>query len=325
MILVTGGTGFVGATLIRQLIAEGRHVRATKRAYSKIPADLERIPQIEWVNADMNNFFELEDAFDDIKQAYHCAAHISFNSSDKKRMMKVNVEGTAHFVNLCIENQVRLLYVSSIAAIGQPKIKGTPATEKDHWIYDGTQHAYSISKYEAEMEVWRGMEEGLNAVIINPSLIIGWQAGLEGSGAIFSLVDKGLSYYTRGSVGIVDVEDVARLAIFLMEGKGIQGKRFIINNCDLSYQDFLGKIAHYFGKKAPNKEAKPWMLGLAWRAAALLAYVRGSQPKLTKDTVAASLKRQAFSNAAIIRETGYQFKPLDKTIKEIASHFRTPS
>lgn len=317
MILVTGGTGFLGSTLIRQLLNGGNQLRAIKRKSSIVPDDLSHHPEIQWHDADINNYFELADAFENVDRVYHCAAMVSFEPRDKKKMLKVNAEGTAHIVNLCIKQGARLLHVSSVAAIGKPKPGHIEANEQDIWEFDGTQHGYAISKYEAEMEVWRGTVEGLDAVIINPSLIIGPQAGPENTGAIFKLLKRGLRYYTEGSAGLVDVEDVAHAAISLMNNPEIKTERFIISNQNMSYKELLQRCSLYLGKIAPNRNATRSMLGIAWRAAKIISWFTGKKPSLTRDTAYSALEKQAYSNAKLTQMLGYSFKPLDLTLKEI--------
>lgn len=320
MILVTGGTGFLGSTLIRQLLARGHQLRATKRDSSFIPSDIADHHHIQWVTADINNFFELKDAFEGVTEVYHGAALVSFEPSEKKTLLKVNAEGTAHIVNLCIQHNARLLHISSVAAIGEPKPGTTEADENDIWEFDGTQHGYSISKYESEMEVWRGIVEGLNAVIINPSLIIGQQAGHESTGAIFKLLKGGLRYYTTGSVGLVDVDDVARAAIVLMEREDIQAERFIISNTNMGYRELFSICANYMGIPAPSKNATRAMLGIAWRAVKVMSWFTGKKPGLTRDTAHSSLMKQAFSNTKFRERLNFTYKPLEKTLKEICDH-----
>ncbi|RQO72524.1 nucleoside-diphosphate sugar epimerase [Pedobacter sp. KBW06] len=314
MILVTGATGFLGAELIHQLTGQGIKLRALKREHSVIPDLIKDNPLIEWAVADINDLSTLDTAFEDIHQVYHCAAMISFDPKDKAKLLKVNIEGTSNVVNLCVENQARLLHVSSVAALGNAK-KGQLITEKDFWEYDSKAHSYAISKYEGEMEVWRGIAEGLEAVIVNPSVIIGGPAGFQGSGAIFKLVKEGLSFYTKGATGIVDVEDVAKSMIALMNSK-ITEERFTISAENYNYQRFFGEIARGFGVKAPAKEAKPWMLGIAWRAAKLASLFTGKPAALTSDAARSSLNESLYSNKKIIETIGITFKPLDQTIAE---------
>ena len=314
MILVTGATGFLGSELILQLTGKGKKVRALKRENSVIPVLLKGNQLVEWVVADINDVSDLEDAFEGITQVFHCAAMVSFDPADKAKLLKINIEGTSNIANLCTLYQARLLHVSSVAALGEPK-KDQLITENDYWEYDAKVHSYAISKYEGEMEVWRSIAEGLNAVIVNPSVIIGPNAGFQGSGAIFKLVKEGLSYYTRGATGLVDVQDVAKSMILLMDSD-ITGERFTISAENYHYQQFFSEIAKGFGVKAPSKEAKPWMLGLAWRGAKLAAVFTRKPAALTSDAARSSLNISLYSNDKIIKDTGITFKPLHQSIQE---------
>ena len=314
MILVTGATGFLGSELINQLLPQGKKLRALKRDNSVIPALFKDNPLIDWVVADINDVATLEDAFEDITRVYHCAALVSFNPKDKTELLKVNIEGTGNIVNLCAAYDARLIHVSSVAALGEPK-KGKQITENDYLEYDAKAHSYAISKYEGEMEVWRGIAEGLDAVIVNPSVIIGAKAGFKGSGAIFKLVKDGLSFYTKGATGIVDVQDVAKSMIALMDSE-ITGERFTISSENYHYKQFFAEIAKGFGIAAPPKEAKPWMLGIAWRAAKLASFFTGKAASLTSDAARSSLNTSYYSNDKIINTIDIKFKPLQQSIQE---------
>lgn len=315
MILVTGATGFLGAELIHQLTAQNLKVRALKRDTSKIPDLIKDSELIEWFVADINEPEDLADAFEGVTQVYHCAAFISFDPKDKNKLIKINIEGTSNIVNLCVHHGARLLHVSSIAALGDAK-KGEQITEKDFWEYNPNVHSYAISKYEGEMEVWRGIAEGLNAVIVNPAVIIGKNAGFTGSGAIFKLVKDGLKFYTDGATGIVDVEDVAKAMILLMNSE-ISDERFTLSADNLHYKDFFAAIADGFGIKRPSSEAKPWMLGIAWRAAKLASIFTGKAPSLTKDAAKSSFNLSYYSNEKIKKAINFEFKPLKQSIAEV--------
>lgn len=317
MILVTGGTGFLGSTLLRQLLSSGKVVRAIKRTSSRIPDDLAGHPNIVWVDAHLNNYFELRDAFEQITKVYHCAAFVSLDPKDKKQLQETNVEGTTYITNLALEMGARLLHVSSIAAIGDPAPRETTATEKNIWEFNGRQSAYAISKYEAEMQVWRAMEEGLDAVIINPSVIIGPAAGEKGSGALFHLIKNGFSYYPTGSIGLVDVADVAKIAIALMDST-TSHERFILNVENISYQALFQKTAKYLGVEAPKKKLGNTILNISWRLAKLASFLTGKEAKLTKDVVRSAQKHQAYSNEKIKHLLNFSFKPIDTSIQDIA-------
>jgi dihydroflavonol-4-reductase len=317
MILITGATGFLGAELAHQLTSQGLQVRALKRETGIIPDLLKGNLNLEWFTADINEPATLEEAFAGITQVYHCAAVVSFDPKDKAKMIHVNIEGTSNVVNLCVEYRARLLHVSSVAALGEPK-KDQEITEDDYWEYSPHVHTYAISKYEGEMEVWRGISEGLNAVIVNPSVIIGANAAYQGSGALFKLVQEGLSFYTNGSTGLVDVTDVAKCMIQLMNST-LEAERYTISAANLSFKEMFGQIAEGFGKKPPSREAKPWMLGIAWRAARLASFFTGRSFGITSDTVRSSTSYSYYSNKKIKDTIGINFKPLDESIREVCA------
>jgi dihydroflavonol-4-reductase len=320
VILITGGTGFLGATLIKQLIDLGIDVIATKRSNSIIPEQLLSSSLIQWIDADICNYFDLEEAFQNITEVYHCAAVVSYQKQDAANMKKVNVEGTAYVVNLCLAHQARLVHVSSVAALGSSKNQA-PVSEKDYWEYESSLSNYAISKYESEMEVWRGIAEGLNAVIVNPSVIIGASSGAKGSGAIFSLINKGLKYYPTGTVGVVDVEDVASIMRNLMALKNISGERFIINNVNLSNKELLEKASALMGKAAPKIAVPPSVLMIAATLATAVASIKKEKSTLTKDSARASSEKLAYTDAKLQQALAFEYKPLETTLKEIAVRY----
>lgn len=318
MILVTGGTGFIGSTLIQHLIASGKSVRALKRLHSTIPTILQHQDTIEWVDGDLLDYFSLKDAFKGITQVYHCGAKVSYVSSDKKQLMRVNIEGTTHIVNLCLANACRLVHVSSIAALGDDE-KGKTITEKTPWVWNKEKSNYSISKYEAEREVWRGISEGLDAVIVNPSVVIGASLEQSESGKIFELLEKGLSFYPAGGTGFVDVEDVVTIMIKLMNDRNLSGEGFIINTENLSYQELFSRYAQVSQKKAPAHLANKTVLGIAWRLLYLTRLFGIKSIGITKEMAQASSKKSSYSNKKILDTLQYSFKPLQESFQEIHS------
>ncbi len=315
MIAVTGASGFVGTELIKQLIAKGRPVRALKRSASVIPPMLKDHPLVIWVEADMLDYASLEDAFAGVEHVYHCAAYISFDPSAKKTVIATNVNGTANVVNACLETGVKkLLHVSSVAALGTAKFDHD-ITEDTYWEHTGDESAYAISKHESEMEVWRGMAEGLDCVIVNPSLIFGRNSGPAGTGQIIELVRKGIDFYTDGSSGIVGVEDVAAAMILLMDSD-IHGERFILNAGNLSYRELFSQIAKNCGRPAPNRRASRWMLALASSFQKIRSSFGGQAVTLTRDTINSAFKKSNYDNQKICKDLNFTFKPVEQVIAE---------
>ncbi len=321
MILVTGATGFLGSELISQLLLRGEKIRAIKRDTSRIPQILTDKTDIEWFNADILDYFALSEAMEGVSHVYHCAAMISFHPRDKKEMLKVNVEGTSNLLNICMEKNIRrFLHVSSIAALGESK-KGKLITEKNHWEFGSGQSTYSISKYKSEMEVFRAAAEGLNAVIVNPSIIIGKNAGKGGSGQLFEAIRNGLNYFPGGSSGYVDVADVAKTMILLMESN-FSDERFIINSENLTYKEFFSSIAQKFGKEPPAISLKPWMMYTAWLLSRLITFLTGKRFGLSSETVRSAFEKHSYSNEKIKKALNFNFKSVDESISEICLHLK---
>jgi len=322
MILVTGATGFLGSEVAKQLAEEGNTVRCIKRATSTIPAFLSPYQKnIQWVEADLLDIFALENALDGVTQVYNCAAWVSLRQADKKPMIYTNVTGTANLVDICRQNGIRLVHVSSVAAVGDAK-PGELITENHHLDQATETDGYAISKLESEMEVWRGIAEGLDAVIVNPSIIIGLNAGTEGSGALFKTIRDGFKYYTLGSSGFVDVADVAKCMIALMNSK-VSGERFIISAENQDYKSLTAEIADGFGIKAPSSLAKPWMLELAWRFASFAGVITQKAPSIDKVSAKAASLIKNFDNTKIKKATGIEFKSLKTSIKEVCAALKT--
>lgn len=318
VILITGGTGFIGSYLIKHLLSSEKSIRSIKRSNSIIPDFLKNHSQIEWVDADVVDYFALEDAFEGVSEVYHCAAMVSYATEDKKQLMKVNVEGTTHIVNLCLEKQVKLLYVSSVAALGD-NLNGKEVTEKNHWEWDRRKNNYSISKYEAEREVWRGIAEGLQAIIVNPSVVIGVSHGRSESSKIFKLLEKGLNFYPSGSLGFVNVEDVVKIMIQLMARPDAYGNAYLLNESNISYKELFLKYALLSGKPAPKHVANKSTMEIAWRLAAILKAFGIKHFELTREIAQASIRKHSYSNKKIVETLNYSFKSLDQSLEEIHS------
>lgn len=325
MILVTGGTGLVGSHLLMDLVNEKQPVKAlirSKKAIQKVRNLFEwnsMSPElvdtkIEWIEADLLNPDDLKDHFSGVEQVYHCAAMVSFNKRDKEAMFKVNIEGTANVVNLCLEFGVKkLCHVSSTAAIGKAPKNGV-RTEECHWADDGSVSNYSVSKYLSEMEVWRGVEEGLDCVIVNPSIIIGPGDWKVSSSNLFEKVGKGLKFYTNGGNAFVDVRDVSKVMQSLMKST-IINERYLLIGENLGFRSLFNSIAEVLKKKKPTVEAKSWMTGVIWRVEAIKSFLFGSDPLVTKESAASALSVAKYSNQKIKDAIGFEFIPVEKAIE----------
>ncbi|WP_417556686.1 NAD-dependent epimerase/dehydratase family protein [Mesoflavibacter zeaxanthinifaciens] len=332
MILVTGGTGLVGAHLLFHLLNENQPIRAiyrnekkfdtVKRIFGYYSKDADTLfDTIEWVKADLNNIPQLTEAFKDITHVYHCAAFVSFEPDKFNLLQKTNIKGTANIVNFCIDHKVeKLCYVSSIAALGA-SLNNKAITEDTEWNKEIDNSVYAITKYGAELEVWRGTQEGLDAVIVNPGVIIGPGIWRYGSGSLIKMIYNGLKYYTTGSTGYVDVNDVVKAMIQLVKSD-VKNERYILVSENLSFKDFFIKTANYLGVKPPQKEAKPWLLNIAWRLDWLKHKLTKKRRVLSKQTANSAVTTTIYSNNKIKAAVGFEFLPMDKSIKTTTSFFK---
>jgi len=331
MILVTGGTGLVGAHLLYSLINSGEKVRAIHRKSSDLEAvknvfsyytnepDL-LFDKIEWMVADITDVPSLTPVFKDIDYVYHCAAYISFNPRHFLVLKKVNVEGTANIVNFSLAEKVKkLCYISSIATLGK-SANGGLITEETEYNPEDDNSVYSITKHEAEMEVWRGTQEGLDAVIVHPGVILGEGIWSSASGGILRTVSKGVKYYTTGGVGMVDVQDVAKVMILLMNSL-IKNEHYILVSENISYREFLSKIALSLNKKAPSKPIKKWVMlvftYIDWFSNKLFRTKR----KLLKATVSTLYKTRTYDGTKIEKEIDFKYKSYQKTIERVSRNY----
>jgi len=332
MILVTGGTGLVGAHLLYYLTEKHDHIRATKRSQSTLepvkavfkqytPHHEAAFNKIEWVTANITDIPQLTQAFQGVTHVYHCAAFISFNPKHYQALKKTNIEGTANIVNLCIDLGIqKLCYVSSIATLGDV-IDGTKITEETHWNPEANNNAYAITKFGAEMEVWRGAQEGLAVVIVNPGLILGEGFWHSGSGVIIKKAAKGIQWITTGSTGFVDVRDVVVVLIQLMEGTQ-KNERYILIAENLPYKDLLARFSRVFGVAAPKKVIhKRWLLLLSW-VDGISAKIFGTKRTLLKATVESLYTSTYYDNNKVKNHLNHNFLPIQTTIERVAKAYQ---
>lgn len=322
MVFVTGGTGFLGAYIIKELVSKGIPVRAIRRSNnlpSFIPASV--LSLAEWIDGDVLDLVGLEESMDGIDTVIHSAAKVSFNARERRDMFRVNIEGTANVVNVAIEKNIRhFIHVSSVAALGR-KNNGTVVTEEKQWEDSTVNTNYAISKYQAEMEVWRAIGEGLHAVIVNPSTILGYGNWNTSSCAIFKTAYTEFPWYTSGINGFVDVEDVAK-AIVLLAERNISGERFILNGDNWSFRQLLTTIADGFGKKHPSRNATPVLGGIAWRMEKLKKFLSNEPPLLTRESARIAQSKTFFDSGKILKFLpGFSFTPLHQTITKACENY----
>lgn len=322
MILVTGGTGFLGSYIIKLLVEKGYAVRAIRRS-NKIPFWIPSsiFDAVEWIDGDVLDVVALDEAMEGIDTVIHTAAVVSFVHKDRPNMYQVNVEGTANVVNMMLEKNIRrLVHISSVAALGR-SASGGHVNEEKKWEESKINTHYAKSKNKAELHVWRGIAEGLEAVILNPSTILGYGDWNTGSCAIFKNVFEEFKWYVSGINGFVDVEDVAKAAVLLMEST-ISEQRYIVNGDTWPFKKLQETIADGFGKKRPSRLTSPFLMNMGWRLEKIKSILTGKRPLLTKESARVAQSRTWFENDKLLKALpGFSFTPLEETIKKACEKY----
>lgn len=329
MILVTGASGFLGQHLVQHLSAQGHAVRAL---YNRRPphASLAALPGVTWLQCDILDVYAVAEAMEGITDVYHCAAIVSFHPKDREAMLHFNVEGTANIVNEALEQNIRkLVFVSSVAALGRTEEGKKEITEEEQWEESRYNSRYGLSKHLAELEVWRAAGEGLNAVIINPGIILGeplvhtastgWN---EGSARLMTIVNKEFPFYTQGINAWVDVKDVVKAMVQLMDSD-ISDERFILSAGNFAYKEVFTEMALALGKKPPHISANRFLTRLVWRWSMLKASITGDTATITRETANTAQKQSFYNNTRLQTFLpNFQYTELKATVHRMAAAFK---
>jgi dihydroflavonol-4-reductase len=331
MNLITGATGLVGAHVALQLLKQNKGVVAikrstsdvlkTKKLFSYYTSDSENLfNKIKWIDADVTEIYSLLDALDGIETVYHCAGFVSFNSKDNKQMHLINAEGTANVVNACLEKNIKALcHVSSIATLQNPDITKN-IDESVYWKSSPSSSDYAISKYNGERDVWRGIEEGLNVVIVNPGIILGPGFWNQSSGRLFETCYNGNPFYTKGSSATIDAKDVADCMIQLTENKHFN-KRFVLIENNYSFKVLFSLIHKNLGKKEPSFEAGKVVLTFGKWFDSLRCFILGKEQLITKETVTSALDQNTYNNKRVKEAINFEFIALADTVKFVTKAY----
>jgi len=332
LVLLSGSTGLLGGHMLVHLIKAGKKVRCLTRSSSSLEqlklicsyyklSFVEVQLSVEWVIGNTLDYIGLCELMDGVSEVYHCAAMVSFNAKDRSEVLQTNIQGTSNMVDAALKVGIRkFCYISSIAALGStpdnsPIEENTPRKNDDH------TSAYSDSKFRSELEVWRGISDGLNAVIVNPGVILGPGNPKKGSLLLFQTGRKGMPFYTKATTGYVDVRDVCKIAVELME-KDLFNQRFILISENAHNGTVFSLIAKEFGKKPPRFLAGKALLNAGVLFSAIVGLFTGRTPQLTKETIRSAQSPQIYSNVRISEILGFSFIPLSETIREIADFLK---
>ena len=332
MDLVTGGTGIVGTHVLLQLLADGRNVRATRRPGSNLEV-VGRVfkhqhtdgnalfDRIQWVEADLLDPTGLEVAMQGVEHVYHCAALVSFDPRDDEALFTQNITGTANVVNAALGAGVkRLMHVSSTATLGKA-LPGEMANEASEWQRDKTTSPYAASKYDAELEVQRGIAEGLDAVMVNPCIVLGPGVPGRSSMTMVERIRKGTRFFPPGTNAVVDARDVAAFMVALMV-KGATGERHLLVGENVSYQKLFALIAEASGQPAPERTIAPWLLQVGWRLERLRTLF-GGKPFVTRHTVHSAIIQRSYDASKATRITGMHFRSAKESVENVVRYLGT--
>lgn len=318
MILVTGGSGLLGKALIHLLLSNGKTVKAIER---KTPVNINH-PNLQIVKGDLLDVVFLETVMQNVEEVYHCAGFVSYVPGNNHLLYKYNVEATANVVNAAIDAGIRkLVHVSSVAALPDaPKDK--TVNEGEAWKAPDKPTAYGKSKWLGEMEVWRGIAEGLNAVIVNPSIILGDGNWEDGSSAMFRSVYNGFPWYSEGVTGYVDVRDVADVMVRLMNSD-ITGERFLVSASNHSYREIFHCMAKGFNTKPAHRKVNATLASLVWRWEKFKSRFSGTPPLVTRETAAQALRITRYDSSKLLNALPeFIYRPIPETIAHFCSVFQ---
>ena len=330
LVLVTGASGLVGSHLIILLLSKGIRIRAFVRnleskekaiqQFSKISTS-NNISLIDWFYGDITIYEEVIIAMEEIEYVFHCAGFVSFAKSDSEQLLNINFKGTRNVVNAAIEkNIIKLCHVSSVATIGKSET-GDFVDESCSFQMSKYISPYNYSKYLGELEVWRGIAEGLTAVIVNPSVILGIGNPEQSSTALFGTIAKGLAYYTPGVTGYVSVHDVVE-CMYNLTFSTISNQRFILSAENLEFKTVFTNIANSIGAKPPTKCAKLWQVIATAFFFESIGFLTNSSPKINRYTFKSAFSKTYYSSKKIQETLPFTFRKIDEEIDEIGKAFK---
>lgn len=312
-ILITGVTGLFGRELAREFSALGS-IHGLKRESSDLGSvDLEGL-DIHWHEGDVLDFNSVLEAVEGIDLVIHAAGKVSFSAQDERALFQVNHQGTINVVNALLAAGVpKLVYISSVAALGQVPDQEY-YDENSAWVDVPGHTPYALSKYRAELEVWRGEQEGLEVLVVNPSVILGKVAYERSSGSLYQLVIKGAAFFPAGNLNYIDVRDAAEITRTLVE-KNAWGERFVLTKESISYESFFQQAAQVLGGTPPKKRLPNWIISWGFPILKGLSWMLGKKLPLTAQVAKNAQRKTQFSNQKVQRYLNFRYRDLQDTLE----------
>lgn len=322
-ILITGGTGMIGSYLLRLLIKRGfNNIVAThNRASFELVEDIK--DEIEWHRIDIADEVAFTDIIAGVDTVIHCAGMISLWPKEFKEMFRVNVNGTANIVNLCLLHNVnRLIYLSSIEALGKEE-DGSSISETTEWKEEVIHTKYAISKYYGELEVHRGHAEGLQTIIYNPALVLG--AGLWNAGPMSMVheIYNGLNYYPRGSLAMVDVRDLVKTIVDNIDNMQMDGNRYIVGSYNKKFKTLLNQLATNLEVNKPTKALQGSVAQFAIGLEKIKSVFTNSKPLINRESFLVADQTLSYSFDKLAAVYNYRPRTFEQTLFDITKAFKT--
>lgn len=322
IIAVTGANGLLGNQIVRTLLNNGEQVVALKRKNSDVSLLADITDKIEWREGDVTDEISLLESFKGVDAVVHAAASVSFKRSERQKIFDINVTGTKNVVDTCLALGIkRLLHISSIAALGRPTNKNI-INEKNTWTSSPLNSIYAESKYLAELEVFRGQEEGLSTVVINPTVILGPGDWDKSSSQLFKYVGNQKRFYIDGTMNYVDARDAAKIVYQLLTSS-IEGERFVVSAGHIGYLDFFQKLGKSLNKRPPTVKINKTILKILATLEDARSVLTGSTPLITRETARMAGKSFIYDNRKIIDRLNFEFQTIEMTLEWCSTYYIT--